>query len=136
MSEIPAEYHDLLMEKATYTTLTTLLPNGMPHMTLVWVDYNPDENRVLINTERGRRKEQNIRNDPRAGILAPDPESWWRWISCAGEVDEVITEGARAHIDELTQRYLGEDSYPNPIETERVILKLRPEHVIPFSPDG
>jgi len=136
MSSIPEAYHDLLMEKPTFTTLTTMLPTGMPHMTIVWIDYDPDEDRILVNTERGRRKEKNVQNDPRAGILAPDPESWWRWLSVAGEVDEVTTDGARDHIDALTRRYLGEETYPNPIQTERVIIEIEPEHVITFSPDG
>ncbi len=136
MSSIPDEYCDLLTEKATFTTLTTMLPTGVPHMSLVWIDYDPGADRVLVNTERGRRKEKNVQNDPRAGILAPDPESWWRWLSVAGEVEEVTTEGARDHIDELTRRYLGEKTYPNPIQTERVILKIEPEHVITFSSDG
>jgi len=46
-----------------------------------------------------------------------------------GEIEEVTTEGAREHIDELTKRYMGEDEYPNPIESERVVLRIRPDEV-------
>lgn len=136
MPSIPEKYHDLLTETATYATVTTMLPDGLPHMTVVWVDYDPEADRVLVNTERGRRKERNVRSDPRAGVLAADPDDWFRWVSVAGEVDEVTTEGAREHIDELARRYTGQDSYTNPIETERVILELRPEHVVTFPPEG
>lgn len=135
MASIPDDFQDILTEKASFATMTTMLPDGLPHMSVVWVDYDPAADRVLVNTERGRRKEKNVREDPRAGVLAPDPESWWRWVSVAGEVDEVTTEGARDHIDELAQRYLGEETYPNPIQTERVILKLRPDRVHTFSPE-
>ena len=131
MAGIPESFYDLLTEARTYATFTTMLPDGLPHNTVVWIDYDPDANRVLVNTERGRRKERNVRDDPRAGVLAADPESWFRWISVAGEVDEVTTEGAREHIDALSRRYTGED-YRNPIQTERVIVKLRPEHVVTF----
>jgi hypothetical protein len=48
----------------------------------------------------------------------------------------VNTERGRDHIDELSRRYLGEETYPNPVRTERVILGIEPEHVITFSPDG
>ena len=130
-AEIPEAFYDLLTEARTYATFTTMLPDGLPHNTVVWIDYDPDEDRVLVNTERGRRKEKNVRDDPRAGVLAADPESWFRWISVAGEVDAVTTEGAREHIDALSRRYTGED-YRNPIQTERVIVKLRPEHVVTF----
>ena len=132
MAEIPEAFYDLLTEARTYATFTTMLPDGLPHNTLVWIDYDPDADRVLINTERGRRKEKNVRNDPRAGVLAPDPESWFRWISVAGEVDGVTTEGAREHIDELARRYTDAHEYTNPIRTERLILKLRPENVVTF----
>lgn len=47
-----------------------------------------------------------------------------------GEVEAVTTEGARKHIDELAGRYLGEDEYPNPIESERVVLRIRPDEVL------
>lgn len=129
MSSIPEPFRDLLAEKRTYATVATMLPNGLPHLTLVWVDYDPEADRVLVNTERGRRKELNVRNDPRAGILAPDPDTPFRWLSVAGEVDRLREEGAREHIDELARRYTGEDAYGQPIETTRVILELRPDHV-------
>lgn len=132
MSSVPEPFHDLLREKPAYATLTTMLSDGLPHMTVVWVDYDPESDRVLVNTERGRRKERNARNDPRAGVLVIDPDSYFRWISVAGEVDRLRTEGAREHIDELARRYTAEDAYGQPIETERVVLELRPDHVVTF----
>jgi len=135
MTEIPESFHEMLTEQPTYATLTTMLPDGLPHNTVVWIDYDADADRVLINTERGRQKERNVRDDPRAGVLAPEPDSWFRWLSVSGEVDEVTTEGAREHIDTLARRYTGASTYRRPIETERVILKLAPEHVMTFDPD-
>jgi len=44
----------------------------------------------------------------------------------------MTTEGAREHIDELARRYTDADSYQNPIETERVILEIRPDHVLEY----
>jgi len=57
-----------------------------------------------------------------------DPEDAYRFLSVTGGVEETTTEGAREHIDELAHRYMGQD-YPNPIESERVILRIRPEDV-------
>ncbi|HEU0170041.1 MAG TPA: PPOX class F420-dependent oxidoreductase, partial [Acidimicrobiales bacterium] len=43
-----------------------------------------------------------------------------------GEVVETVTgPEARAHIDALSQKYMGTD-YGNPIQSERVILKVAP----------
>jgi len=132
MSAVPERFHDLLTERPTYAVLTTMLPDGLPHMSVVWIDYDAETDRVLVNTERDRRKEKNVRGDPRAGVLAVDPDTWFRWLAVSGEVDRVTTEGAREHIDALARRYMGEDSYPRPVETERVILELRPDRVHSF----
>lgn len=136
MSSIPDSFLDVLTEKETYATLATLRADGTPHLTSVWVDYDPEEDRVLVNTERERQKELNVQRDPKVGILAPDPDDPYRWISVGGEVDELTEDGARDHIDELAKRYFGVDDYPNPIETRRVIMKIRPDHVIPFDPES
>jgi hypothetical protein len=58
-----------------------------------------------------------------------DPDNPYRFLSVTGEVDEVTTEGAREHIDALAMRYMGEDEYPNPIESERVVLRIRADEV-------
>lgn len=130
MASIPESYWDVLMEKQTYATLATLWPNGVPHLSSVWIDYDPDADRVLVNTERERQKEVNVSRDPRVGVLAVDPDDPYNWVSVSGEVDEITEEGARDHIDVLGRRYTGEDEYPNPIQTKRVLLKIRPDRVM------
>lgn len=133
MASIPSDFQDLF-EKRTFAHLSTLLPDGSPHVTPVWVDYDPDADRLLVNTERDRRKEKNVRNDPRVAISMVDPDDPYRMLAVRGEVDEVTTDGAREHIDELTQRYMGKAEYPSPIRTERVIVSMRPDHVSHFEP--
>lgn len=130
MPSIPEAYWDVLVEKRTYATLATLWPNGAPHLSSVWVDYDPDEDRVLVNTERERQKEVNVQRDPRVGLIAVDPDDPYNWVSVSGEVDELTEEGAREHIDELGRRYTEADEYPNPIETRRVLMKIRPDRVM------
>jgi len=128
MARIPAEYHDLF-EKRTFAHVATLTPDGVPHVTPVWIDYDADRNRVLVNTAKGRRKDVNARNDPRVGVSMTDPDDPYRFLSVTGEVDAVTTEGAREHIDELAMRYMDEEAYPQPIESERVILRIRADDV-------
>ncbi|MFB6311933.1 MAG: pyridoxamine 5'-phosphate oxidase family protein [Salinirussus sp.] len=127
MVAIPAEYHDLF-QKSTFAHIATLLPDGRPHVTPVWIGYDVDAERLIVNTERGRRKERNVRENPAVGVSMCDPEDPYRYLSVLGEVDEITTTGARDHIDELSQRYVGTD-YQNPIETERVILKIRADQI-------
>lgn len=129
MASIPEEFHDLF-QKDTFAHVATLTDSGLPHVTPVWIDYDFDDDRLLVNTERGRQKERNVRNDPRVGVSMTDPDDPYQYVSVIGEVDELATEGARDHIDELARRYMDVDEYPNPIETERVILRIRPDQVI------
>ena len=131
MTAIPEDFLDLF-EKRTFAHVATMTANGVPHVTPVWIDYDADRERLLVNTERGRQKERNVAHDPNVGASMTDPENAYRWLSVLGEVDRVTTEGARAHIDELSQRYTGDD-YQNPIQTERVILEVRIDEVLSSS---
>ncbi len=71
MSEnIPEKYADLL-EKPAFGNLGTLMKDGSPQVTPVWVDY--DGKHVRINSALGRVKDKNIRRDPRVSISLQDP---------------------------------------------------------------
>ncbi len=128
MPAIPEAYHDLF-DKPTFAHFVTLDPDGQPHSTPVWIGYDDEQDRLLVNTERGRRKARNVAQDPTVAVSMTDPDNPYRFLSISGVVEEITTEGAREHIDELSHRYMGED-YPNPIETERILLRIRADEVI------
>jgi PPOX class probable F420-dependent enzyme len=128
MATIPDSWQETLQEPS-FLHLATLYPDGRPHVTPVWVDYDEDGEEILANTERGRRKERNARRDPRVGGSVLDPENPYRHLSFTGECVEMTAEGAREHIDELAHRYTGED-YANPIQTERVLMRIEADHVV------
>lgn len=127
---IPEAFYDLLIDKMTFAALATHMPDGHIHVTPVWVDYDPNEELVLINTERERQKDVNMRRNPKVGVYVPDPENAWRWVSIQGEVVEMTEEGAKDHIDELARKWFDVDEYPNPVQTARVIVKIRPDRII------
>jgi len=130
MASIPEEYHDLF-EQRSFLSLGTLTPDGVPHVTPVWVDYDADADHVLVNTARGRRKEKNLRADERVGGCILDPEDPYRYVGFQGDVVELTTEGAVDHIDELAARYFGEDEYPHhgDEDGERVLVRIEPTRV-------
>lgn len=130
MSSIPEPYHELF-DKETYAHFATLTAEGFPHVTPVWIDYDDGADRVLVNTARGRRKERNVRADPRVGVSMVDPEDAYRYCSVVGEVTALTDEGAEDHIDDLAARYLGTETYPGYDEDPgpRVIVEVRPDEV-------
>jgi PPOX class probable F420-dependent enzyme len=106
MVAIPAEYHDLF-ERDTIAHVATVMPDGTPHVTPVWIDYDPYTEHVLVNTERGRQKAATVERNPKIGLSMTDPDDPYRRLSVMGVVAEATAEGAREHIDELSRRYTG-----------------------------
>ena len=126
MATIPEKYRDILDKKA-FAQLATLMPDGSPHVAPVWFDY--DGQNILVNTAKGRVKDQNMRRDPRVGLDILDPDNPYRHLSIRGKVVEITEKGADEHIDKLAKRYINQDKYPyrGPGEV-RVIYKIAPEH--------
>ena len=125
MSMIPEKYLDLFQKKA-FAQLATLMPDGSPQVSPVWVDY--DGQHILINSAKGRVKDKNMRRDSRVGLDLVDPENPYRHLSLRGRVVDITEQGADAHIDKMARKYLGQDKYPygGPGEI-RVIYKIMPE---------
>ena len=120
-------FHKLLQEPA-YCQLATLMPDGSPQNTQVWVD--TDGKHILINTAQGRQKERNVQRDPRVGVNVVDPTNAWRVGMVRGRVVEVTTEGADELIDQLAKKYLNEETYPfRRPEEVRVTLKILPDKI-------
>lgn len=126
---IPEEYGDLL-DRETFAQLGTVMPDGTPHITPVWV--NRDGNDVLINTARGRQKERNLAQRPQVGLCILDPDDPYRYISIRGEVVELTESGAVEHIDELARQYMGVEEYPHHGDEggARVLVRIRPHRVV------
>jgi PPOX class probable F420-dependent enzyme len=123
---IPQNFRDLFNKRA-FAALTTLMPDGSPQTTPVWVDF--DGQYVIFNSARGRQKDRNVRRDPRVALAIIDPENPYRYVEVRGKVAEITEEGAAAHIDKMAKKYLGVDKYPYAQPGEvRVLYKIRPEH--------
>ena len=121
-SSIPEKYRDLFSKK-TFGALTTLMPDGSPQTTPVWLDFRDGE--VWVNSAVGRQKDRNVRRDPRVAIAVMDPDNPYRYVEVRGRVREITQDGAEAHIDRMAGKYLGKDKYPyrRPGE-QRVLYKI------------
>jgi PPOX class probable F420-dependent enzyme len=114
-----------LAQAKNFAAFTTLLPGGQPMTHVMWVD--ADDEHVLINSELGRQKVINVTKDPRVTVTVIDSANPYRYVEVRGVVVEQVTgPRARAHIDELSQKYNGRPYDPNNIKTERVILVIDP----------
>ena len=127
--KIPENYMDLFNKKA-FGSCTTLMPDGSPQTTPVWVDLV--DGKVLVNSALGRQKDKNLRRDPRVAVTLLDPDNPYRYLELRGKVSEITQDGADKHIDKMAKKYLDQDKYPfaQPGE-KRVIYKIDIEHVSP-----
>ena len=122
---IPEKYQDLLNKKA-FAQLATIMPDVTPQVSPVWFEY--DGKNIVINSAKGRVKDKNMRRDPRVGLDIQDPDNPYRHVSIRGRVVQITEDGADAHIDMLTKKYINQDKYPYRGQGEvRVIYKIQPE---------
>jgi PPOX class probable F420-dependent enzyme len=122
------DYADLLQDKKAFAHLATIMPDGAPQVTPVWVDYR--DGHVMVNTAKGRVKARNMEQGSPVALSVTDPDNPYRYVQVRGVVSRVREEGADEHIDFLAKKYLGQDKYPfrQPGE-ERVIYEIEPQKV-------
>ena len=126
-AQIPEKYRDLFKKQA-FAHLATLMPDGSPQVTPVWIDF--DGRNVIINSAKGRLKDKNMRLNKKVALSVADPDNPYRYLAVQGRVAEVTEQGADAHIDKMAKKYLGKDKYPfaQPGEV-RVLYKIEPDKV-------
>ena len=124
---IPETFLDLFQKKA-FANLGTIMSDGSPQVTPVWVDY--DGKYVRFNSALGRVKDGNVRRDPRVSLSILDPDNPYRYLAIRGRVVDITEQGADEHINRLSQKYLGQAEYPHRQPGEvRVLYKIEPEKV-------
>lgn len=122
---IKSEIVSKLLKDKNFGYIATLMPDGSPQVTPVWVD--TDGEHVLVNTAIGRLKYKNILRDSRVAICVADRDNPYNMLTIRGEVVEHSTNGAEEHIDNMAKKYLGLDKYPGRAPGEkRVLLKIKP----------
>ncbi|NNL12472.1 MAG: PPOX class F420-dependent oxidoreductase [Acidimicrobiia bacterium] len=99
-----------MLDGPTFATLATLMPDGSPQASTMWVDREGD--RIRFNTAEGRVKPRNMDRDPRVAISIFSTDDPYQAFSIRGRVVEKRLEGADEHIDALANKYLGVDEYP------------------------
>jgi PPOX class probable F420-dependent enzyme len=125
--DLPKELVGLL-ERSALCYLATLMPDGSPQLTQTWVD--TDGAHLLINTVRGHQKVRNIERDPHVALAISDPADPRHYFQVRGRVLTITEEGAAAHIEKLSHRYLGKP-YPwfRGRDQIRLLLTIEPDRI-------
>jgi PPOX class probable F420-dependent enzyme len=111
-----------VLDGASIAHLATVLPDGSPHGTPVFVGVHGD--RIVLFTGPGSRKARNLRLDPRLALSIAPADNPFEPIAIRGRVVEWIEgDAAWPIIDELAVKYTGA---PYPREQERVVAVVEP----------
>ncbi len=105
--ELPDDIKELLDQKV-YVHLATLMPDGSPQVSVVWVGRDGDK--VLFSSAVGRIKARNIERDPRVALSFTPPDTPYTNVVMRGRVTKAETDGTWL-IDRLANKYLGHESY-------------------------
>ena len=128
---IPADFRDLL-DRPIVVALVTVMPDGQPQATPVWIDF--DGTYVGVNSKRGRQKDKNMTVDAKVTVLSIDPDDTGRWLEVRGRVAVVTEEGALEHANALSFKYDGNADFFAPYperrgKETRVTYKIEPLRV-------
>ena len=119
-----------LVDGRNYAVLATVNPDGAPQTSPMWIDRDGDD--VLFCTVRGRRKDRNLRRDPRVSITIfdlADPESYAEIRGTA----TISEQDAFAFDDRLSWKYDGKPKEPDPAGFVRVIVRVTPTKITGFA---
>jgi PPOX class probable F420-dependent enzyme len=100
-----------LLRKPNPAVIATLRKDGHPVSVATWYLLE-DDDRVLVNMDRSRKRVQHVRDDPRVTLTALDESDWYTHISIIGRVVEIKDDEGLADIDRLSIHYGGRP-YPN-----------------------
>ncbi|MFF3545911.1 PPOX class F420-dependent oxidoreductase [Streptomyces platensis] len=120
-----------LLDTPVFVTVTTVQPDGSPQASPVWVKRDGED--LLFSTTIGRRKEKNLRRDPRVSVLVQPFDAPYTYAEVRGSA-ALSTEGGQELIDELSRKYTGKPYAEfNPAsaeDAERVVVRITPRKVV------
>jgi len=117
-----------LIKGKNFANLGTLMPDGSPQVTPVWVDH--DGELIIVNTAEGRIKLRNVTKDPRVAVSIFEQDNPYNKILIRGTVVEIAKKGAEEHIDKMAMKYRGLAKYPwRQPGISRVLIKIRPSRI-------
>jgi PPOX class probable F420-dependent enzyme len=120
-----------VLDRKNFASVATLNPDGAPQASIVWVLRDGDA--ILFSVTSKRQKARNLERDPRVSLTIFDLENPYYSIEIRGTA-EIAEDPERTLSKRLSQKYLGEDPPPEPDDVVRLMISVRAEKIIEFSP--
>ncbi|KOU16856.1 pyridoxamine 5'-phosphate oxidase [Streptomyces sp. WM6368] len=118
-------------DSPVFASVATIQPDGSPQVSVTWLARDGDD--LLVSTTVGRRKERNLRRDPRVTVLINPSDAPYTYAEVRGTA-QLTTEGGQELIDALSRKYTGKEYADfNPAsaeDSERVVVRITPRKVV------
>lgn len=112
-----------VLDGTSIAHLATVLPDGSPHTTPVYVGTQGD--RIVFFTGPDTRKARNLRRDPRLALSIAPVDNPFEPVVVRGKAVEWLEgDAAWEIIDQLATKYTGA---PYPRGEERIVAVVEPE---------
>jgi PPOX class probable F420-dependent enzyme len=93
------------LEEPRFAVVATINKDGTPQQTVVWYELRGD--RIMMNTAAGRKKERNLKRDPRISFCIEDG---YRYLTLRGRAElDYDHDRSQADIYALAVRYHGQE---------------------------
>lgn len=116
-----------LMAKRAFAHVATIGPNGEPHSSPVWVDWDGQFLRFSQTTTR--QKYRNLQRDSRISLSMTDPDNDYHYVEVRGDIERIENDDGNAFINAMAKKYIDADVYPWAAPDEqRIVVYVRPEH--------
>ena len=96
-----------LLSRPNFAHLSTLMPDGSPNTTPVWIGVRDD--RIVIGSGESSLKVRNLRRDPRLSLSVIDFHDPYEEVQIRGRVVEFRDDSKFEIVDEITRKYIGKD---------------------------
>ncbi len=94
------------IDNNAFCAISTHLNDDEIQTHLMWIDYDNDY--LIINTEKERKKTENIRSNSNISLVVFHPTAMYSSWEIRGVVVEILSDhSADSHIDKLSLRYTG-----------------------------
>ena len=93
------------LKEQVFAHICTLMPDGSPQSTIVWVD--TDGEHLLVDSSINRVKTKNMQRDSRVSLSIAAPENAYRSVYVRGRVTSIAEDNDLQFIDSLANKYRG-----------------------------
>ena len=130
---VPDSLADILAwESKALAHIATIGPDGGPHSSPVWFDW--ENNELKVSLYDSSQKMRNVKRDPRVSVSIVDPADAYRYVEIRGVVMSFERDTGLEFITRMAGKYLGLDHYPWHEEGQvEVTVTIKPTRITGMS---